>query len=213
VPERRPGLRFFVILAVVALAGCNAVLGGTGTSTPAETLTPAPIPEVTTAGSPTATPTESPRRQTLTVRGQARGVPGTPTPANGTRWATLRPDCDRPPGLVVQIQVSALVATDSSTDVGIRTAWRFAAPSNRRVTGPYADFRRMIREYYRPLLTAETVSFGRANRSGDVARQRVTVADGNGTRTSYRWSVVRQEGGGDDGCWMTTSVVELSPSG
>jgi len=181
------------VLALVALAGCAGLFGG---DTPAETLTPAPVPE-----NQTSTPTPNPTTAATT----------TVDPENSEyvtqpRYLALRPNCERPPGLVIHIQVSALRNNDPATDEGINTTWQFASPSNRAVTGPYANFVRLIEENFQPLLNAETVRYGRLFRNNGTAFQNVVVTGPDGSIQSYRWSVQRQSGGQYDGCWMTASV-------
>jgi len=175
------------VLALVVLAGCSGLIGSGGTAdredTGRQTLTPAPVPETTSD-----LPTQS---------GQSAGP---------SRFASLRPTCDRPPELVTYIQLGALRTNDPRTDEGINTTWQFAAPSNRDAIGSYDRFANLLREQYRPLLDAETVTVGPLRRDGDAAEQPVTVTTGTGDRRSYVWYLQRQSGGRYDGCWMTTSV-------
>lgn len=177
------------VLTLVLLAGCAGLFGG---DTPTETLTPAPVPE-----NETSTPTAS---TTTTVDTE------TPESVIQPRYLTLRPNCERPPGLVIHIQVSALRNNDPATDEGINTTWQFASPSNQAATGPYANFAELIEESFQPLLNAETVRYGRLFRDNDTAFRNVVVTGPNGSSQSYRWSVERQSGGQYDGCWMTASV-------
>ncbi len=192
-PRRRLGVGTATLLALVVLGGCAGILGGA--DEPQETVTPAPVPETT--GNAGADRSETAR--------QADGDAGN----GGADYASLEPTCTRPPGLVVSIQVAALSNNDPETDGGIRTAWRFAAPSNREVTGPYANFRRLINTSYRPLLEAETVTYGPVDRTGMSAERTVTVTTATGNSTTYRWRLDRQSGGQYDGCWMTAGVREV----
>jgi hypothetical protein len=180
------------VLALVVLAGCAGLFGG---DTPAETLTPAPVPE-----NQTSTPTPNPTTATTTVN------PGTSGSVTQPRYLALRPNCERPPGLVIHIQVSALRNNDPATDEGINTTWEFAAPSNREVTGPYTNFVELIEQNFQPLLNAETVRYGPLFRDNDTAFRNVVVTGPDGSSQSYRWAVERQSGGQYDGCWMTASV-------
>jgi hypothetical protein len=190
--SQQSALGIVSVLALVVLAGCAGLFGG---DTPGETLTPAPVPE-----NQTSTPTASPTAVATTVD------PGTSESVTQPRYLALRPNCERPPGLVVHIQVSALRNNDPTTNEGINTTWEFASPSNRAVTGPYANFVDLIKENFQPLLNAETVRYGRLFRSNDTAYRNVVVIGPDGSTDSYRWAVERQSGGQYDGCWMTTSV-------
>lgn len=204
---QRSTLGIACLLTLVVLAGCATLFGG-GEST--ETLTPAPVPEEqTTSASPSAPAAAETTAGTATT-GTAVDA-GTGTPAGSAlivqpRYLDLRPNCERPPGLVIHIQVSALRNNDPTTDEGINTTWQFAAPSNREVTGPYPNFVELMEENFQPLLDAETVSYGQLFRGNDTASRDVTVTAADGSTQSYRWFVERQSGGLYDGCWMTSSV-------
>jgi hypothetical protein len=207
------------VAGLVLAAGCGQLLGGGGSGEAAiETVTPAPVPEST--ATPTETPTRADATETETPGGNGALV-GAPAEQNywtglwalesddvtQPRYLSLRPTCERPPGLVIHIQVAALGNNDPSTDEGINTTWQFAAPSNRRVTGPYPNFVSLITERYDPLLNASAVTYGPLERDGDVATQRVSVTVDNET-TAYTWRVERQTGEPYVGCWMTTSVIQ-----
>lgn len=175
------------LVALVALAGCGQLLGGGGERRPTETLTPAPVPDTATATQ------DAPRGRDL----------------NATeRYAALRPTCARPPSVVVHIQVAALANNDPATNDGIRTTWRFAAPSNRQYTGPYENFEDLITSFFQPLLRAETVTYGPMTVADDSAERRVTVT-ANGTETTYRWQLTTVTEPPYEGCWMTTGVSQV----
>jgi hypothetical protein len=134
---------------------------------------------------------------------------------NGSRYFALAPTCERPPGLVVAVQVAALGANDRSTaDEGIETTYRFASPENRQFVGSFEDFRQVVRsETYRPLLAYESVTFEAVERSGNVATRVVTVRDANGTASSFEFTLVRQTTAQYDGCWMTEGVAPVGALG
>jgi hypothetical protein len=183
---RRPTLAVAAAAACL-LAGCGGFVPG-GEAADRTTVTPAPTP----TPEPTATPTP-----TLTTSGAVQEP----------RYLGLRPTCERPPGLVIAIQVGALRNNDPATNEGINTTWRFASPENRRATGPLSNFVEIIRQGYRPLLEADRVAYGPLERSDATATQTVTVT-ANGTTTSYEWTLRLQTDGQFEGCWMTTGVAE-----
>ena len=157
---------------------------------------------------------------------------GTDTPINTTatpddvvpngsaaRYASLRPTCERPPELVIKIQVDAFGRNgELDGNAGILTAYRFASPQNRETTGPQLSFVRLIKQRYAIMLRHESVEYGdvrdREEGGGENASrtlaQRVTLTDENGTETAFLWSVTKQDGGGYDGCWMTSGVRRVS---
>ncbi|GCF14006.1 hypothetical protein Harman_19410 [Haloarcula mannanilytica] len=187
------------LAALVTLAGCGAFFGS-GDSTGSEvTITPANVP---TEDAQAVEPAGAEREYWGNVSVDAnRSVVTQP------RVLELRPNCERPPGLVVHIQVLALQNNDPTTNEGINTTWRFASPSNRDLTGPYSNFVRTITDGFEPLLNATGVRYGPLERDGDTASQPVTVVDGNGTTTSYRWTVEKQTQSPYEGCWMTAGVA------
>ena len=192
----RAGVRAVALAAVVVLAGCGQLLGISGETAQEETLTPAPVPSVAdsaASASPTATPADT---AAAVDKEDSRG------------YDSLHPTCKRPPEVVIHIQVSALANNDPETNAGIATAWRFAAPSNKRYVGPYEDFVETVESFYRPLLKAETIAYGPMQREGDRAERRVTVGN-NGTSTTYRWTLRNVTTTSLDGCWMTTGVREI----
>ncbi|MFY4812650.1 DUF4864 domain-containing protein [Haloarcula argentinensis] len=187
-----------VALAVlVSLAGCGAFFG-TGETGPEPTITPA------------AVPTDEPQVGEATDEGSYWGnvsVDANRSAVTQPRALELRPNCERPPGLVVHIQVLALQNNDPATNEGINTTWQFASPSNRDLTGPYSNFVRTIQSGFEPLLNATGVRYGPLDRDGNTASQPVTVVNGNGTTTSYRWTVEKQTEAPYEGCWMTAGVA------
>lgn len=172
-------------LVLVVLAGCSGLVGqgGDGGGESSGTLTPAPVPENDPAS---------------TVRDRQVTTP--------SRYQTQRPNCERPPGLVVSIQLGALRTNDPRTNEGINTTWQFAAPSNRATIGSSERFVNIITEQYQPLLDAETMALGRLERSNTTVRQPVTVTTVTGETRSYVWYLEKQIGNRYDGCWMTTGV-------
>jgi len=211
---RWSALGIVCLLALVALAGCATLFGGEST----ETLTPAPVPEDRTATPVAATSvtgeTTVDAATTRTTADAATATPGGSESVAQPRYLALRPNCQRPPGLVIHIQVSALQNNDPATNQGINTTWQFAAPSNRELTGPYSNFVEIIEESFQPLLNAETVEYGPLFRGNGTASRDVTVRTANGSSASYRWFVERQSGGRYDGCWMTTGVRPIDePAG
>ncbi|GGK56265.1 DUF4864 domain-containing protein [Haloarcula sebkhae] len=186
-----------VLTVFVSLAGCGAFFR-TGETGPEPTITPATVP------------TEEPQAVEATDEGSYWGnvsVDANRSAVTQPRVLELRPNCKRPPGLVVHIQVLALRNNDPATNEGINTTWQFASPSNRDLTGPYANFVRTIQSRFEPLLNATGVRYGPLDRDGDTASQSVTVVNGTGATTSYQWTVKKQTEAPYEGCWMTAGVT------
>ena len=64
------------------------------------------------------------------------------------------PDTDDGPERALQRQIAALERNDDPiADAGIKTVYNYASPANRRRTGPYERFARMVRsDRYAPLV-------------------------------------------------------------
>ena len=112
------------------------------------------------------------------------------------------------PAEVVRIQVEALGRNDDpEPDAGIRTAFRFASPQNRAVTGPLPRFAALVRgPVYGDMLDFARAEYGAVAVEGDRAAQRVTIYHHDGRRAVYLFGLRRQPGGECAGCWMTDAV-------
>lgn len=119
----------------------------------------------------------------------------------------MRPNCRRPPGLVIHIQVMALANNDARTDEGINTTYQFTKPTPPDGTGPSGIFVERLERSYGPLLEHRRVTYGPVRRSGSVAFRNVTV-ETSAQHTTCNRTVVRRIDGRYDGCWFTTSAVE-----
>lgn len=130
--------------------------------------------------------------------------PSTPPPAQ----QVLRPSPDLPPQAVVKIVVDALRHNDyPEPDAGIKTAYRFASPRNREVTGPLDRFTHLLKSpQYRPFIMPHTVAYTPVQINGDKAGQHIQLTLGDRTVT-YMIGLQRQSDGDYAGCWMTDAVM------
>lgn len=121
-------------------------------------------------------------------------------------WRSASPSLDLGPEEVVAIQVEALRNNDRE-DRGIRVAFRFASPENRRSTGPIERFAHGIKNGpYRVMLGAQGVSYGLPEVSGRRAFQRVTLF-GKSASATYVFVLSQQDAGDCIDCWMTDAVL------
>ena len=121
----------------------------------------------------------------------------------------LRPRPAYPPDKVVRIQIEALGDNDRPhPDAGIETAFRFASPANRKVTGPLPRFIEMVHNpAYRPMLNHRGARYGKLKREGDQATQPVILKSRDGSRVGYLFELSRQTEAPFKDCWMTDSVM------
>jgi len=130
---------------------------------------------------------------------------GTAYPAEGVP----APHPSYGPGRVVGIQLEALADNDAPIpNAGIKTAYNFASPANRRQTGPLNRFIRMVEgPQYAPMIDHEDAVRGPLEREGSRADQQVTLTGPDGRTVTYRFGVSKQSSGSLGGCWLTDRVL------
>jgi hypothetical protein len=123
----------------------------------------------------------------------------------------LQPDPALLPQQVITIQLAALQHNDEpEPDAGIRTAFRFASPANRALTGPIDRFIALVKdEIYRPMLGFQAVQRGPVIANEEQAYQRVELTAADGSKAVYVFGLSRQTDPPYVGCWMTDSVVRV----
>jgi len=130
-------------------------------------------------------------------------VPGLPGPS-----PTLSPN-----QVVQTVMESMQRNNDPLPDAGIKTAFNFASPANKRQTGPVDRFVQMVRDpMYKPMLDFHAIEYGPLTIEGDAAQQLVTVVDADSRVASYVFSLSRQANGRYAGCWMTDGVIRVEPA-
>ena len=109
---------------------------------------------------------------------------------------------------VVGIQLDALGSNDDPIpNAGIGTAYNFASPANRRQTGPFDRFVRMVEgPRYAPMIDHVEAVRGPLERDGRQARQTITLTGPDGRTATYEFGVSKRSGGRFDGCWLTDYV-------
>jgi hypothetical protein len=98
-------------------------------------------------------------------------------------------------------------------DAGIATAFRFASPGNRKMTGPLERFIPMVKTpAYAPLLDFKSVEFLPVEVRGNEARTLVRVHTQTDETVVYYWGLSKQDDGQFANCWMTDQVVPVEPA-
>ena len=112
------------------------------------------------------------------------------------------------PEAAVHIQLRALQNNDvPSPDSGIRKAWAFAHPDNKRLTGPLPKFMAMIKQpAYAMLLNHQNHEIQLLERSASIAVFAIRVTANDGLVYLCRWQVAPVSGGENDGAWLTIGV-------
>ena len=125
--------------------------------------------------------------------------------------AALEPSPNLTPQEVVEAQLAALRTNDEpSPDDGIRTAFRFASPENKRSTGPIERFIEMVKNpLYAPLLNHRTAHLSDTTQKDDLARIKVTLVGADGQESAFVWILARVNSEECAGCWMTATVMRV----
>lgn len=122
---------------------------------------------------------------------------------------TQSPNPNLSPADVVRIQLTALQHNDDPTpNAGIETAFQFAAPANRAITGPIDRFIQLVKNpLYAPMLNFVSAEVECGEQGDEEATLRVTVRAQLGEWVRYVFSLERQLEYPYSGCWMTAGVV------
>ncbi|MDH3712753.1 MAG: DUF4864 domain-containing protein, partial [Gammaproteobacteria bacterium] len=98
--------------------------------------------------------------------------------------------------------------SNDNDDKGIATAFRFASPSNKQVTGPLHRFIQMIKHSpYSVMLDPQLIEYGDIQIVDDEAQLRVSVLSADYVAIAFRFYLRRQTHVGCEGCWMTDGVT------
>lgn len=112
---------------------------------------------------------------------------------------------------VVRIQLDAMAHNDDPMpNAGIATAFRFASPDNRRLTGPLDRFTAMVRgESYRDLLDHRSAELLSPMETPAHTLVPVRLVSRDGVEVRYLFVLTRQGDGDCSGCWMTDAVMPV----
>ncbi len=123
----------------------------------------------------------------------------------------VKPTTDVQPAEVVRTVIDAL-RKNSEADKGIEQVYCFAAPSNKRITGPLERFTRMIKSGYGDMLNHFASEFEPISIVDSVARQRVWLETADGKIVGYLFLLGKQSSGEFNDVWMTEGVYRIDPS-
>jgi len=128
---------------------------------------------------------------------------------------SLQPSPGLSPPEVVRLQIEALGHNNVPYEnAGIETAFRFASPANKSVTGPLDRFIQMVSSpAYRPMLNYQEAEYGETVVEEDQAMQPVILTAKNGEQVGYVFHLSKQEGDPCDACWMTDGVIRFETRG
>jgi hypothetical protein len=130
-------------------------------------------------------------------------------PLGASHLPQTEPDPSLAPQDVVSIQIEALGNNDTPyEDRGLEVTFNFASPANKRMTGPLARFKVMVRNpAYEPMIDHRGARFENLVVEDDSARIDVVLKSKDGVYLGYRFFLSRQHGNEYEGSWMTDAVV------
>ena len=121
----------------------------------------------------------------------------------------LKPSSSIKPVEVVRIQLTGLQQNDLEfKDSGIEQTWNFAHPSNKKVTGPLGNFKRMIKgDSYQMMINHLSHTITQLGSKENWAQFEVVILDKNKIYHKFNWQVEKYTLDGVlKDCWLTTMV-------
>lgn len=117
-----------------------------------------------------------------------------------------QPNAALSPQAAVEIQLRAFQSNHfPESDFGIKTAWEFASPANKKVTGPYERFQDMLlSDDYAPLLRLEEFKVDEHFRDDRYAEYFVVARTRDAQWIHYIFDLAYQN---DNSCWMVDAVL------
>ena len=111
---------------------------------------------------------------------------------------------------VVELQMSSLQTNTKNNNSGIYQCWLFAHPENKKYTGPFNNFKRMISDTsYKILLNSTNFKVKLLNENKNNATYSVNVDAYDNKRYNLTWVLEKASISQDcKNCWMTTSVTQ-----
>ena len=111
---------------------------------------------------------------------------------------------------VVELQMNSLQTNSKINNSGIYQCWLFAHPENKKYTGPYNNFKRMISDTsYKILLNSTKFKISLLNKNQEMAKYSVDVDAYDNRRYNLNWVLERAKLDKNcKNCWMTTSVTQ-----
>ena len=111
---------------------------------------------------------------------------------------------------VVELQMSSLQTNTKNNNSGIYQCWLFAHPENKKYTGPFNNFKRMISDTsYKILLNSTKFKVKLLMENKNNATYSVNVDAYDNKRYNLTWVLEKASISQDcKNCWMTTSVTQ-----
>ena len=111
---------------------------------------------------------------------------------------------------VVELQMTSLQTNSKINNAGIYQCWLFAHPENKKYTGPFSNFKRMIADTsYKILLNSIKFKTQLISKSDKVVKYSVVIDAFDNKRYQLNWVLEKAKLNKDcKNCWMTTVVTQ-----
>ena len=111
---------------------------------------------------------------------------------------------------VVELQMTSLQTNSEMNNAGIYQCWLFAHPENKKYTGPFSNFKRMIKDTtYKILLNSIKFKTKLISKSDEVVKYSVVIDAFDNKRYQLDWVLEKAKLNKDcKNCWMTTVVTQ-----
>ena len=111
---------------------------------------------------------------------------------------------------VVELQMTSLQTNSKINNAGIYQCWLFAHPENKKYTGPFSNFKRMIADTsYKILLNSIKFKTQLISKSDKVVKYSVVIDAFDNKRYQLDWVLEKAKLNKDcKNCWMTTVVTQ-----
>ncbi len=111
---------------------------------------------------------------------------------------------------VIELQMNSLQTNSKANNSGIFQCWLFAHPENKKYTGPFSNFKRMIADTsYKILLNSLKFKTKLLSKGEQIAKFSVDVDAYDNKRYNLIWVLEKANLNKDcQNCWMTTSVTQ-----
>ena len=111
---------------------------------------------------------------------------------------------------VVELQMTSLQTNSKINNAGIYQCWLFAHPENKKYTGPFSNFKRMIADTsYKILLNSIKFKTQLISKYDKVVKYSVVIDAFDNKRYKLVWVLEKAKLNKDcKNCWMTTAVTQ-----
>ena len=111
---------------------------------------------------------------------------------------------------VVELQMTSLQTNSKINNAGIYQCWLFAHPENKKYTGPFSNFKRMIANTsYKILLNSIKFKTQLISKSDKIIKYSVVIDAFDNKRYQLDWILEKAKLNKDcKNCWMTTVVTQ-----